>query len=97
VKYGAAHQPITVTIRLDDVFVWIEVHNEGNLIPVEDQAILFSPFRRAKSAETSGKTGWGLGLTLVRGIAEAHGGTVFVESSVEAGTVFRAKLPRDAR
>ncbi len=47
--------------------------------------------------EGSSKKGWGLGLTLVRGIAEAHGGKVQVESSPFKGTTFTVELPKDAR
>ena len=45
----------------------------------------------------SGQKGWGLGLTLVKGIAEAHGGLVSVESSSEQGTTFFVELPLDSR
>ncbi len=43
------------------------------------------------------KKGWGIGLTLVRGVAEAHGGSVQLESSEKSGTVFTVILPIDAR
>lgn len=49
---------------------------------------------RSRSAQEGSKTGWGLGLTLVKGIMDAHGGTVEVTSSDAGGTVFTLKIPR---
>jgi signal transduction histidine kinase len=73
------------------------VHNEGKPIPTEEQAALFRPFGRAARAVASGQRGWGLGLTLVKGVAEAHGGEVHLESEPGRGTTFTVALPLDAR
>jgi signal transduction histidine kinase len=54
-------------------------------------------FTRAKSAETRRKKGWGIGLTLVKGVAEAHGGSVQVESTPAHETTFRVRLLRHAK
>jgi signal transduction histidine kinase len=72
------------------------VHNFGDPIPPEAIPVLFKPFRRALSAEHSGKSGWGLGLVMVQAIAEAHGGSVAVEST-ETGTIFTIDVLCDAR
>ena len=97
IKYGAADRTVTVSISRADDTAKIEVHNEGSAIPLDDQATLFDQYRRTKSARTGGQKGWGLGLTLCMGIANAHGGSVDVESSAELGTTFRVNLPVDAR
>jgi signal transduction histidine kinase len=68
------------------------VHNEGNVISESDQKTLFQQFRRTEDAHLGDKKGWGLGLTLVRGIVEAHGGTVKVQSTLSEGTIFRVTL-----
>jgi signal transduction histidine kinase len=91
VKYGSPDSPITITLQQDQSKVVITVHNEGSPISKEDQSILFKEFRRAKSAET--QTGWGLGLTVVKGLTEAHQGRVRVESTEEKGTSFIVELP----
>jgi len=98
VKYGSARE-ITVRLRLlsSEVEIEISVHNWGTPIAKEDLESLFQHFRRSRKAVHEGQRGWGIGLTLVRGIAEAHGGTAEVSSTLEHGTTFKVKLPRDAR
>jgi signal transduction histidine kinase len=97
IKYGMPDSTITVTIRRVDRGARLSVHNRGNPISPEDQCRVFEPFARARSAEASSQLGWGLGLTLVRGCVEAHGGRVYLESSAETGTTFTIEIPLDAR
>ncbi|MBC7691803.1 MAG: sensor histidine kinase [Methylotenera sp.] len=94
-KYGAPDTPITLTIEQTPSQVMLSVHNQGNPIPREEQASLFQAFSRAESAK--GQPGWGLGLTVVKGLTEAHHGKVSLESTEEKGTIFTVELPRDAR
>jgi signal transduction histidine kinase len=95
VKYGDRKTPITFRIDLGDSHVTLAVHNQGKPISPEDQAMLFNQFHRASSA--TGQTGWGLGLTVVKGLAEAHQGKIRVESQEGKGTTFTVELPRDSR
>lgn len=95
-KYGAKIAPITVTVRTDKEKSELSVHNEGNEIPAEDQSHLFELFHRGKSASSCQETGWGIGLTLVRGITAALGGTVRVQSKLGNGTTFSVELPPNA-
>lgn len=97
VKYGVAERMITVKIKPSHDSVQVIVHNFGNPISAEDLPFLFQPFHRTSSAQCGEKKGWGLGLTLVRGVAEAHGGSVKVASNETEGTSFVVELPRDAR
>ncbi|MGZ3747228.1 MAG: GAF domain-containing sensor histidine kinase [Pseudobdellovibrionaceae bacterium] len=101
VKYGSPDAPIILSLsQTNDQMtdqVTIEVQNTGDLISPEDQKTLFQQFRRSQKAQGSGKKGWGIGLTLVRGVAEAHGGTVKVASDAQRGTVFTVTLPIDSR
>jgi signal transduction histidine kinase len=98
-KYGRPGSLVTTTIEEieDGNWVRISVHNDGEPIPMEMQAKLFEPFHRGTHAEKSGKRGWGLGLTIVRGIVQAHGGRIFVQSAADQGTTFFVDLPMDAR
>ncbi len=94
-KYGDPGRPIKISLKQTSEIVQIAVYNEGKPIPQEDIPRLFQQYRRAKAARAGGIPGWGLGLTLVRGVAEAHGGTVKVESG--NGTTFTMEFPNDAR
>jgi signal transduction histidine kinase len=87
--------PITCQVLETHGRVIMSVHNEGDAIPAEYLTVLFQPFRRSLVAEKSGKPGWGLGLVLVQAIAEAHGGSVAVESTAEQGTTFSLDILLD--
>lgn len=95
-KYGDQQKEVTVNLFSDDSKAELLVHNYGNPLSLEEKNRIFEAFGRAHYARTSGKQGWGLGLTLVRGLAEAHGGTASVESGAD-GTTFIVTLPLDAR
>jgi PAS domain S-box-containing protein len=92
-KYGDPAQPITIRLTRAGERVLLAVHNHGTIIPVEEQQQLFRPFHRTSSAEASGQQGWGLGLSLVKGLVDAHGGVVKVESYPMQGTTFTVDLP----
>jgi signal transduction histidine kinase len=63
-------------VKLSKSEAQMSVHNYGSVIAPEDQANMFDSFTRAREAQAKGQIGWGLGLTLVRGCSEAHGGKV---------------------
>lgn len=90
-KYGAPNEPVIVSVRGSERDIVITVHNRGPAIPQEDQVVLFQQFRRTKSAGS--KSGWGLGLVAVKGLTEAHGGTVRVESMGDE-TKFIVTIPK---
>lgn len=96
IKYGDPKGKIRISLAGTKATVTIAVHNDGAAIPPEQQLILFEPFKRSVSAQTSGRGGWGLGLILVKGIVAAHGGQVRVESFPDSGTTFTLSLPRDS-
>jgi signal transduction histidine kinase len=93
-KYGAKDAPVEVRVAARSDGVDVTVHNEGAPIPEDKQATLFEPFMRTAGSGAPG--GWGLGLTLVRGAAESHGGSVGVDSAPGRGTTFTLRLPRSA-
>lgn len=93
VKYGDREHPVDVTILDLRNYVCLKVHNMGNVIRPEEKITIFDQFTRTDSARKKGK-GWGIGLSLVKGVTEAHGGTVEVESYPVDGTTFVINLPK---
>jgi signal transduction histidine kinase len=94
-KFSAKGRSVAIDVKKHEQSVCLTVHNWGDPIPENERSLLFSHFQRARNA--GGKSGWGLGLTIVKGITEAHGGTVEVQSSAETGTAFKIHLPLDSR
>jgi signal transduction histidine kinase len=95
VKYGFAGAPITVRITSDHERALIQVRNQGTPLSESERSELFHWHNRtAKARKSTESSGWGMGLMLVKGIAEAHGGTVRVESSATTGTVFILDISR---
>ena len=68
----------------------IQVEDTGVGIPASELAHIFEPYRQAHSD----RGGTGLGLAIVRGVAQAHGGRVTVESQEGKGSRFTVLLPR---
>lgn len=93
-KHGEPLTDISLKFYQDEAQTRIEVHNEGKPIPEENQKELFDLYYRASPSKSRG---WGLGLTLVKGIVDAHHGKVKVHSSEEAGTSFILILPNHSR
>jgi signal transduction histidine kinase len=71
----------------------VAVQNPGTIAP-ELLPDLFEPFRKAGQQAKS--RGLGLGLYITKQIVEAHGGTIDVSTSADAGTRFRVVLPRES-
>ena len=92
-KYGAPDAPVVVEVRPIGEQVEISVHNEGPPMTDEQRRLLFRMFARGATPSAAGKS-WGLGLSLVRGAAEAHGGSVEMTSDAR-GTTFTIKIPRN--
>ena len=65
-------------------------------IPEDDQVRVFEPFVRLESSRNEDTGGTGLGLTLVKAIAEGHGGGVKLENRAQGGLRVRMHLPRMA-
>lgn len=76
--------------------VKIAVKDTGKGIPAEEQARIFEPFQRVQGDATAGaRRGAGLGLSLVKSIAELHGGSVSLDSEAGTGTTVTVFLPAD--
>jgi sigma-B regulation protein RsbU (phosphoserine phosphatase) len=91
--YGTPSEPVRVTSSVEPDFFSIAVHNGGVPIPEELLPTLFQPMTRGTSTSNTARS-VGLGLFIVKEIANAHGGRVLVTSTSEAGTTFSALFPR---
>jgi signal transduction histidine kinase len=94
VKYSPAHGDVIVSAHAEDGVARIAVCDEGPGIPLEDQRLIFEKFGRSTAG--AAKPGTGLGLFIARSIAEAHGGTLAVDSEPDRGSVFTLELPLES-
>jgi signal transduction histidine kinase len=92
-KYSDPDSPITLRLRRDGDGVAIAVIDRGMGIDAADLPHIFTPFFRADRSRTRKTGGVGMGLTLVRRIVTAHGGSVEVKSSIGQGTEMCVRIP----
>ncbi len=93
-RYGAGN--ISLTLRQTPNFAEIRVGDRGPGVPVELQERIFEPFYRLPGA-TERDGGVGLGLALVKSIAQRHGGRAYCESRPGGGACFVIELPLSLR
>jgi signal transduction histidine kinase len=93
IKYSGDGKRLEVTARLHEGAVHLAVADDGIGIPPVEHARIFEKFYRVGRSETQGRRGSGVGLALVRHVAEAHGGRVAVESRPGHGSRFTLMLP----
>lgn len=94
VKFTPDDGSVELMVSMDAGAVHFEVRDSGIGIAREEQQAVFEPFFRSKQAQTQAIPGSGVGLSVVRRIVEAHGGTVSVHSEAGAGTTISFSVPR---
>jgi len=94
IKYSPQHPTVTVTCRATGDEVIVSVSDAGIGISLRDQEQIFHRFQRIGNHLTSTSPGAGLGLYICRAIVEAHGGQIWVESTLHEGSTFSFSLPR---
>lgn len=93
IRYNHPGGAVTVRLlRQEDACV-LQVADTGPGIPPDAQSRIFEPFYRVDKSRSRALGGAGLGLALVREIAQLHGGTVEVESAPGQGSVFLLRIP----
>jgi two-component system OmpR family sensor kinase len=91
------HTPRTAAVRVSlirrDRVGMLEVHDDGPGMPPDVAARAFERFYRADPSRSRDRGGSGLGLSIVRAIVEAHGGSVALDTAPGRGTTVRIELP----
>jgi len=93
IKYSGDERALTVDARVVEGCLAIAVTDRGVGVAPAEHAKIFEKFYRVGRSDTQGRRGSGVGLALVRHIAEAHGGDVTVESTPGEGSRFTLRLP----
>jgi PAS domain S-box-containing protein len=96
VKFTPAGGSVTLSARMDDSEAEITVRDTGEGIPAAQLPRVFDRFYQASLTSRAPRHGAGLGLPIARGIVEAHGGRIWIESPPGAGTTVHFTLPRNS-
>lgn len=92
VKYAAAGTTVVVSLAQEQGHTRLLVNNRGDVIAPDDLAHVFDRFYRSDAARSRATGGFGLGLAIAKGVAEAHGGSIGATSTQADGTTFRVTL-----
>jgi signal transduction histidine kinase len=95
-KFTPAGGKISVCGQKRDNFVQVDISDTGCGIPPEARERIFEEFFRVENPINEQVKGTGLGLALAKKIIEAHGGKIWVESKIGAGSTFSFTLPASA-
>jgi signal transduction histidine kinase len=93
IKYSKEDKEILIRAKKKGQKFEIMVKDQGYGIEAKHLPLLFQRFYRVDKARSRDMGGTGLGLAIVKHIAQAHGGSVYVESEVDVGSVFYIRLP----
>lgn len=91
-KYAPEGTPVCVTLDRGDGVVIVSVADQGPGIEPDEVPHIFERYYRTQATRTSHE-GLGLGLYITRGLVEAHGGRIWVESRLGVGSTFSFTLP----
>ena len=93
VKYSPTNPKVEIKAREQDQGIVIEVKDQGMGMPKEALSNIFDAFYRVPTGNVHNVKGFGLGLSYVKKIVEAHGGKVNVKSKLGEGSTFEIYLP----
>ncbi|MCX4789915.1 MULTISPECIES: sensor histidine kinase [unclassified Streptomyces] len=94
VRYNVPEEGwVEVTTELQSGQALLVVSNTGPVVPAYEIDNLFEPFRRLRTERTGSDKGVGLGLSIARSVARAHGGRILAEPREGGGLVMRVSLP----
>jgi len=97
IKYSPRHPEISVSCYSTGEEVIVSIRDSGMGISVREQEQIFRRFQRVGDPLSQPTPGAGLGLYIARAIIEAHGGRIWVESTLREGSTFSFSLPREEK
>lgn len=92
IKYTTPGGTVMISAGVDEKTFWLKVSDTGVGIKADEREKIFLPFYRGDTGRRI-KQGMGLGLTIARDLALAHGGNISVESTPGQGSIFTLTLP----
>lgn len=94
VRYNVKEEGwVEVTTAVEHGMAVLLVSNTGPVVPAYEIDNIFEPFRRLRTERTGSDKGVGLGLSIARSVARAHGGRIIAEPREGGGLVMRVTLP----
>jgi two-component system, OmpR family, heavy metal sensor histidine kinase CusS len=94
IKYNEPNGMIRVDLIVQPEHVIFSISNTGQPIPIDERERIFDRFHRAERSRDRTRGGQGLGLSICREIARAHGGEIGYVANAEGLTCFQLRLPR---
>jgi signal transduction histidine kinase len=93
VKFAPSKSTVNLSVAEKDETVKVLVHDQGPGISPDDQAKIFDRFHQVTNELSANKVGTGLGLAIAKGLVEAHGGEIGIDSAVGKGSTFWFSIP----
>ncbi len=93
IKFSYTKETIHVSIQKKEYSTLLAITDHGIGIPAEIQNAIFDDFTTAKRVGTAGEETYGLGLSICKQIVDAHGGKIWVDSTIDKGSTFYVEIP----
>jgi two-component system sensor histidine kinase/response regulator len=94
IKFTPASGKVTLRLWQDNESATFQVQDTGIGIPEQQRSLLFQKFQQLNGAYNREYSGAGLGLALAKQLVDMHGGSIDVTSTVDVGSIFTVRLPR---
>lgn len=95
IKFSSPDSIVDVHLSASAAGITLRISDSGCGIPAEEVETVWQVYSRSSYTRGSDKQGSGLGLPIIKGLIEAHGGDVMLESEIDVGTVMTLTLPPD--